>query len=100
MQPHSSITAFLAIGSNLGDRKANIRMAIDKLKQTEGIEVLKVSSLLENPAIGMNDDAPPFLNGAIQIQTTLGAHALLKRLLEIEREMGRQKRDKWEPRTI
>jgi 2-amino-4-hydroxy-6-hydroxymethyldihydropteridine diphosphokinase len=48
----------------------------------------------------MGDDAPAFLNAAAEVRTTLGSHALLHRLLEIEREMGRQRKARWEPRTI
>src|SRR5262245_62103747 len=98
--PSSPITAFIAVGSNLGDRKSNIFTALDKLGETEGIEVVRMSTQFENPAVGMGSDASPFLNGAIEIRTTLGPHTLLSRLLEIEREMGRQRRQKWEPRII
>jgi 2-amino-4-hydroxy-6-hydroxymethyldihydropteridine diphosphokinase len=93
-------TAYIALGSNLGDRAANLESAIAKLRHTLGIEVIRVSSLLENPAVGGPEDSPAFLNAAAEIRTTLGAHALLKRLLEIERELGRTRRDKWEPRII
>jgi 2-amino-4-hydroxy-6-hydroxymethyldihydropteridine diphosphokinase len=94
------LTAFIALGANVGDRRHNISAAIQKLKQSEGVEVVRVSKLIENPAIGMGDDAPPFLNGVAQISTTLGSHALLHRLLEIEKEMGRERRERWEPRVI
>jgi 2-amino-4-hydroxy-6-hydroxymethyldihydropteridine diphosphokinase len=93
-------TVYIALGSNLGDRAANIESAIAKLRQTSGIEVICVSSSLENPAVGGPEDSPPFLNAAAEIRTTVAAHALLKRLLEIERELGRTRRDKWEPRVI
>src|SRR3954451_10482946 len=94
------VTAFVAVGSNLGDRRENIDSAVEKLKHSDGIEVVRVSQFIDNPAEGMGDDAPAFLNGAIQLSTTHGSHALLKRLLEIEREMGRGRREKWEPRAI
>jgi 2-amino-4-hydroxy-6-hydroxymethyldihydropteridine diphosphokinase len=92
-------TAYIALGSNLGDRPANLESALTKLRHT-GIEVIRVSSPLENPAIGGPDDSPPFLNAAAELRTTLAAHALLKRLLEIERDLGRTRRQKWEPRII
>jgi 2-amino-4-hydroxy-6-hydroxymethyldihydropteridine diphosphokinase len=94
------VTAFIALGANVGDRRHNISAAIQKLKQNEGVEVVRVSKLIENPAVGMGDDVPPFLNGVAQISTTLGSHALLHRLLEIEKEMGRERRERWEPRVI
>ena len=96
----SAQTAYIATGANLGDRAANIRSALDQLGQTPGVEVVRTSSLMENPAVGMGDDAPPFLNGAAELRTTLGARALLHRLLEIERGMGRSRGDGWKPRPI
>jgi 2-amino-4-hydroxy-6-hydroxymethyldihydropteridine diphosphokinase len=100
MRNHASVIAHIALGANLGDRDHNIHAALAKLGETEGVTVQRVSALIENPAVGMGPDAPPFLNAAAQIKTTLGSHALLHRLLEIEAELGRQRRQKWEPRTI
>jgi len=100
MRTNSPITAFIGVGANVGDRQSNIGAAIERLGTTPGVKVVRVSSLLENPAIGMGDDAPPFLNGVAQIETSLGAHALLNRLLDIEHAMGRVRREKWAPRTI
>src|SRR5262245_8775838 len=100
MRNHDHITAYIGIGSNLGDRQRNITTALGKLKESQGISVVRASKPLDNPAEGMGDDAPPFLNSAVQIETSLGSHALLHRLLEIEREMGRQRRQRWEPRSI
>ena len=100
MRNPAAITAYIALGANLGDRDHNIRSALAKLAEIEGVQVERVSSLIENPAVGMPPDSPPFLNAAAQIKTTLGSHALLHRLLEIEKELGRERRQKWEPRTI
>jgi 2-amino-4-hydroxy-6-hydroxymethyldihydropteridine diphosphokinase len=100
MAERSPIRAFVAVGSNLGDREATIRAALDQLGSTPGVEVRRVSTLLENPAVGGPPDAPAFLNGAAELSTTLGAHALLKRLLEIERSLGRERRERWAPRPI
>lgn len=100
MRQDSHVTAYVAVGANVGDRKANIETAIARLRQTRGVEVTRVSKLLENPAVGMGEDAPPFLNGAIELKTTLGSHALLRELLEIEQSLGRERREKWSPRTI
>jgi 2-amino-4-hydroxy-6-hydroxymethyldihydropteridine diphosphokinase len=99
-RPHST-TAYVALGSNLGDRAANIRLATELLNHSDGAtRVTAVSSLLDNPAVGGPEDSPPFLNAAARVETTLGAHALLHRLLDVEREMGRVRRTKWEPRPI
>ncbi len=100
MRNHATVTAYIALGANLGNREANIRCALAKLIQTEGIWISRVSSLLENEAVGGPVDAPPFLNAATELKTTLGSHALLHRLLEIEKELGRTRRTKWEPRLI
>src|SRR2546421_12487766 len=94
------VTAYIALGSNLGDREKNIGGAIAKMAKTPGVEIAKVSSLLENPSVGGPDDAPSFLNAAVEMRTTLAAHPLLHRLLEIEKELGRARRGKWGPRLI
>lgn len=98
--PVDPIIAYVALGANLGDRARSIAAAIDRLRDPPRIEVRKVSSLLENPAVGGPPDSPPFLNGVAQIVTTLSARELLDTLLEIERDLGRQRLGKWGPRTI
>jgi 2-amino-4-hydroxy-6-hydroxymethyldihydropteridine diphosphokinase len=95
-----AITAYLALGANLGDREKNIRQALSALSREDSIVVTRVSSLLENPAVGGEPGAPAFLNAAVEIQTTLGSHALLHRILNIEQQLGRVRRTKWEPRPI
>ena len=92
--------AFIAIGANLGDRLATIRAALDALGRTRGVRVVRVSDLIENPAVGGPAGAPAFLNGAAELSTTLDPHALLAALLKIERNLGRERRQKWAPRTI
>ena len=100
MRTAHPIIAYIALGSNLGDRERNIRSAVKKLGETDGVSVVKVSKLFDNPAVGGPENSPNFLNAAARLETTLGSHALLHRLLEIERELGRQRREKWEPRLI
>jgi 2-amino-4-hydroxy-6-hydroxymethyldihydropteridine diphosphokinase len=100
MRNSSAITAYLALGANLGDREKNIRAALTHLAASEGIAVMRISSLIENRAVGGGPDAPPFLNAAAEIKTTLGSHALLHRILQIEEKLGRVRRQKWEPRLI
>ncbi|UCH12220.1 MAG: 2-amino-4-hydroxy-6-hydroxymethyldihydropteridine diphosphokinase [Candidatus Omnitrophota bacterium] len=90
---------YLGIGSNLGNRNKNINTAIKRLGGIEGIEVTRVSSLIETEPEG----GPPqnkFLNGAIEIKTKLLPHELLKQLKRIEEELGRVKTIKNGPRTI
>ena|SRR5690349_3820961 len=94
------ITAYIALGANLGDREKNISRALGQLDRPGQIQVTRVSALIENPAVGGPPDAPPFLNGVAEVQTTLDARQLLHHLHEIERALGRQRREKWEPRII
>jgi 2-amino-4-hydroxy-6-hydroxymethyldihydropteridine diphosphokinase len=100
MRHNAETTAYIALGANLGDREQNIRSAISQLMQLEGVTIAQVSTLLENPAVGGPPNSPPFLNAAAEIKTTLGSHALLHHLLEIEKKLGRIRRDRWEPRPI
>src|SRR3954454_16729282 len=99
MQNHIE-KAYIAVGANLGDREKNIRAAIRELKNTPGVDLTRTSKLIENPAVGGPENSPDFLNGVVEIETTLGSHDLLPRLLEIERHMGRERREKWSPRII
>jgi 2-amino-4-hydroxy-6-hydroxymethyldihydropteridine diphosphokinase len=92
--------AYIGLGSNVGDRAHQINAALDRLRRTEGISVIKVSRFLENPAVGGPPNAPAFLNAVAELHTTLGSHALLQTLLEIERALGRVRREKWAPRRI
>ena len=100
MRNTSPVIAYIGLGSNLGDRKAHLMTALSLLSEADGLRVLKASSFIENPAVGGPPDAPPFLNGVVKIETTLGSHALLARLREIEQALGRERRVKWEPRVI
>jgi 2-amino-4-hydroxy-6-hydroxymethyldihydropteridine diphosphokinase len=99
MQNHPVI-AYIALGANLGDREKSIRRAIGELEYTPDVRVTRTSKLIENPAVGGPENSPDFLNGVVEIETTLGSHDLLHRLLEIERHMGRERREKWSPRII
>lgn len=94
------VTAYIALGSNLGDREANIRSALLMLDKLDGIGVRKTSTLFENSAIGGPIGAPDFLNAAAEIETTLDARELLGCLLDVERSLGRARREKWAPREI
>ncbi|HMO27168.1 MAG TPA: 2-amino-4-hydroxy-6-hydroxymethyldihydropteridine diphosphokinase, partial [Tepidisphaeraceae bacterium] len=100
MRMGQAVVAYIAVGANLGDRRANIDRALRMVAALSDTGLPAGSSLVENPAGGSTPDAPPFLNGAASIRTRLPAHPLLHRLLEIEREIGRERRIKWEPRPI
>jgi 2-amino-4-hydroxy-6-hydroxymethyldihydropteridine diphosphokinase len=86
--------AYVGVGANLGDREATIRAAIETLPA-----VVAVSKLRETDPVGVVDQ-PPFLNGAVALETELAPRDLLAVLLEVERELGRERRERWGPRTI
>jgi 2-amino-4-hydroxy-6-hydroxymethyldihydropteridine diphosphokinase len=94
------VTAYIALGANLGDRRANILAALAQLKSTPGINVTKISTLIENPAVGGPADSPPFLNAAAELLTSLTPTALLDALLAVEQSLGRTRDVKWGPRAI
>jgi 2-amino-4-hydroxy-6-hydroxymethyldihydropteridine diphosphokinase len=92
--------AYVGLGSNLGDREATIRAALDALAEEDGIEVVAVSSLRDTEPVGVGPQ-PRFLNGAAELETTLSARELLDRLLETERRLGRTRvPGEHGPRTI
>jgi 2-amino-4-hydroxy-6-hydroxymethyldihydropteridine diphosphokinase len=82
--------AYVAVGSNLGDRERTIREALAALAAEEGVEVVAVSTLIETDPVGFVDQ-PRFLNGAVAIDTSLSPRALLERLLALERRFGRER---------
>jgi len=100
MPTPAAVTAYIALGANLGDRAASIRRAVELLGRTRGIQVMRVSSMLENPAVGGPAGSPPFLNAAAELRTTLSPERLLETLLDVERRLGRVRSKKWAPRTI
>lgn len=92
-------TVYIGIGSNMGDRQAYIDKALSMLRETPGIGITAVSSIIETePYGGVEQD--PFLNGVIGISTYLSPHALLDRLHEIENACGRERTVHWGPRTL
>jgi 2-amino-4-hydroxy-6-hydroxymethyldihydropteridine diphosphokinase len=82
--------AYVALGSNLGDREATIRAALAELDAAPGVRVVAVSTLAETEPAGYLDQ-PPFLNGAAALETDLPARELLGLLLETERRFGRRR---------
>lgn len=92
--------AYVGLGANLGDRAETIRLALDRLAATPGLEVVGVSALRETDPVGITEQ-PRFLNGAAAIETELAPRELLDRLLEVERALGRVRTgERYGPRTI
>ena len=84
------VVAYVALGSNLGDRAAHLAAALSALRASEGVSVRDVSSVYETAPVG----GPPqgaYLNAAVAIETTLSPHALLALLLAIEAGEGRRR---------
>ena len=94
----SAHTAYVALGSNLGDKEANLRRALE-LVQQRGVEVVKTSSFICTEPYGVTDQ-PQFLNGVCEVRTSLDPLELLQTLLEIEQEMGRVRLRHWGERNI
>ena len=80
--------AYVALGSNLGDREQNLLGAVEALGAEPGVDVVAVSGLIETEPVGFLDQ-PRFVNGVAAIETTLSARALLEVLLDVERRFGR-----------
>jgi 2-amino-4-hydroxy-6-hydroxymethyldihydropteridine diphosphokinase len=91
---------YIGLGSNLGDREATIRRALELLAADGAIEVEAVSSLRETDPVGYVDQ-PRFLNGAAALRTELAPRAFLERLQRVERALGRDRTGpRFGPRTI
>ena len=91
-------TAYVALGSNLGDKEGNLRSALELLEE-HGVEVVKVSTFICTEPYGVTDQ-PQFLNGACEVRTSMTPLALLHTLLKIEQEMGRVRLRHWGERNI
>ncbi|MGH8011470.1 MAG: 2-amino-4-hydroxy-6-hydroxymethyldihydropteridine diphosphokinase [Candidatus Binataceae bacterium] len=95
---------FIGIGTNLGDRAANYRAAIAKIGELPTTRIVRQSSIYETEPVG--DIKGAFLNGVVEVETELMAEALMRRLLAIERTMGRKRigkapsRSRYRPRVI
>lgn len=90
--------AYLLLGSNLGQRETNLRMARSLIENSAG-GILQSSKVYESAAWG-KEDQPHFLNQVIQIQTSFNPYALLEKLLWIETTLGRLRAVKWGERII
>lgn len=90
--------AYLLTGGNLGDRESNLALARTMIQEQCG-KVNTASSLYETAAWG-NTDQPSFLNQALTIETILTARQLMRRILKIEKLMGRIREEKYGPRLI
>lgn len=91
--------AFVGLGANLGDRRATLTQALERLRAHPEIDAVIASSVYETDPVGVTDQ-PVFLNQVAGLETTLSPEALLGVLLGIEREFGRVRVQRWGPRTL
>lgn len=91
--------AYVAMGSNMGNKEENIRTAIDIIKKSNHTKVLKVSSFYSTEPVGYVEQ-DTFLNGAIEVETTLQPVEFIEYLLSVEKELKRERIIKWGPRTL
>ncbi len=90
---------FLGIGSNIGDRAANITRVRRLLEETAGVRVVAMSSLIETRPVGYEDQRD-FINAVAEIRTSRGPRELFEEIKRIEREMGRTATFRYGPRVI
>ncbi len=90
---------FLGIGSNIGDRAANITRARRLLEETAGVRVVGMSSLIETRPVGYEDQRD-FINAVAEIRTSRGPRELLEEIKRIEHEIGRTETFRFGPRVI
>lgn len=98
-----AVKAVLALGANLGDRHQNIKGAIKALDAMPGIKVTAKSPLVESVALteeGLDDTKPAYLNGVIEVSTTLKPKQLLESIRAVETEFGRIRVERWGSRTL
>jgi 2-amino-4-hydroxy-6-hydroxymethyldihydropteridine diphosphokinase len=94
------VTSYIGLGSNLGDRGAFLRRALELLRADPDIDVIEVSKVRETDPVGLVDQ-PRFLNAVAKVETDLPPGELLDRMLAAERELGRRRDGpRFGPRTI
>ena len=97
---HPATRCLIAVGSNLGDRLANVRSAIAGLEAADGVEIVAVSKLYETAPVGGPDNQGPFYNAALLVDSCLQAADLLALLHRLEAHRERRRIVRWGPRTL
>ena len=95
----SDETAYLGLGSNLGDRQENLAQAVKGLDAGPKLTVLRTSGIYETTPWGLTGQ-PDFLNMVAEISTALSPHQLLDCVKDLERELGRERGPRFGPRLI
>lgn len=92
--------AVLSIGSNLGERLANLQGAVDSLADTPDVWVTGVSAVYETAPVDTPEGSGDYLNAVVLLDTTLSVHTLMERALAIEAAYGRERGERNAPRTL
>lgn len=93
-----AVSAYLALGSNLGDRLETLQRAVELLRARPGIDVIRSSRVYETEPVG--PPQPAYLNAVVEVRTDLEPRDLLKETQAVEDELGRVRAERWGPRTI
>jgi 2-amino-4-hydroxy-6-hydroxymethyldihydropteridine diphosphokinase len=93
-----SDSVFIGLGCNLGDRERQLLRAVESLSRIDAVAVLRRSSLYDTAPVG--PPQPRFLNAVVEIDSGLQPQPLFAILKQIERDLGRERREKWAPRPI
>jgi len=91
--------AYIGLGSNLGDRQAHLEAGLAGISALEHGQVVAVSSVYESDPVGL-EDQPRFLNAVLSLRTDVPPPSLLQSLLRVEEAQGRQRTQRWGPRTL
>lgn len=92
-------TAYIGLGSNVGDRARSVTDALAMLARSDAVKLAQTSDLIETAPLA-RPAQPHYVNAVAQVKTSLSAEDFLKRLNEIENQLGRTRAEKWAPRTI
>ncbi len=96
----SATTAYVALGSNLGDRCGTIEQAVSRLNACADINVVRLSPIIETEPVGGPPGQGSFLNAVAQLDCHCSAKHLYATMQRIENDLGRVRTEKWGPRTI
>ena len=99
MNIENRIISYIALGSNLGNQKEEIKLALSSINNLEGSRVIKAAPLYKTKAVGPGKQGD-YINTVVQIETQLTAQVLLDQLHIIENNQGRQRTVKWGARSL
>jgi len=92
------VRAYVGLGSNLGDRAAHLLLGLSALSRLPETRLLRLSPVYETDPVG--PPQPPYLNMVAELETELSPKGLLAEMLRVEKALGRERRERWGPRTL